>query len=808
MCLTIDNNILKRCDKLASGIITIPDDVISINSSAFEDCHLVTKIILPETVKEFGYSSIFKNCTSLVEINIPPHIKKIPSNCFENCVNLKKVTLHNDITEIGMDAFKSCRNLKNISLPTSLKKISYDAFADCSSLTKIFFPDTINSIYQRAFANCISLIEVVIPNGIHDLYSETFLNCKSLTSVRLLADSIRISPTAFKGCYNIQQLYMKKFNPILAISSFGDCEHLNFINPIQDEQDSKYIQPISSEQIHKEQAELLKYHSLYYRLFNMNITQMKWSESLKNEKSFKEPIDSDWELYKTEEQQLEYILSLDWKKSAGVGLVLGYNNYRAIDVDGIDMFDLLCSYGDEETGLNKLINKFLLILGLPDNYPWVIKSGSGNGFHIIFKCNDIDEEIDSVSFEPNDGYNDGHGSYLFQRMELRWCDHLILPPSVHASGNRYSFRHNVLPSSTPEIISLTSVDKLITNYCGNRKFVSCSYNNQSFWLTNIAKIHSRHDSHLTQHEHNEDSIAWLSEVKDNEALNSLAIRYILAKDVDFDKQKALKLLEQSNTQSSIFNLVSLYACGFFKCDYDTFQSTRNRLDENVFSNFMEEIEENAKNNIAPSNLYLFFDTETTGIPVDYNAPSSRIDNWPRLVQLSWLLVSESGKTYSTGDYIIKPNGFSIPYDSTQLHGISNTIADEKGVDISIAINEFLEDVSKSVLLVGHNINFDKKIIGAELIRMGRTDSIAVKDSFCTMINTVDFCQIPDKHGFGYKFPKLQELYHKLFGKSFSNAHNSLDDVKATKDCFFELLKRNIIKTPKANLQLIDDDLPF
>lgn len=804
----IKNNNLVSCDKLASGIITIPDDVISINSSAFENCHLVTKIILPETVKEFGYSSIFKNCTSLVEINIPPHIKKIPSNCFENCVNLKKVTLHNDITEIGMDAFKSCRNLKNISLPTSLKKISYDAFADCSSLTKIFFPDTINSIYQRAFANCISLIEVVIPNGIHDLYSETFLNCKSLTSVRLLADSIRISPTAFKGCYNIQQLYMKKFNPILAISSFGDCEHLNFINPIQDEQDSKYIQPISSEQIHKEQAELLKYHSLYYRLFNMNITQMKWSESLKNEKSFKEPIDTGWALYKHEAQPLEYLLSMNWNNSAGIGLVLGFNKYRAIDVDDVDMFNLLCTYGDEETGLNILINKFLSILGLPDNYPWVVKSGSGKGFHIIFKCDDIDEKIDSISFEPNDNYNDGHGSYEFLRIELRWSDHLILPPSIHASGNRYSFRNNVLPSSAPDSILLSSVDKLITKYCGNRRFVSYSYNNQSFLLTNIAKIHSRHDSYLTPHEHNEDSIAWLNEVHDNESLNSLAIRYVLAKDVGFDKQKAFHLLEQSNTQSSFFNLASLYACGFFPCDYYSFQSILNRLDKKLFSNFMDEIEKNAKNNITPSNLYLFFDTETTGIPRDYNAPSSRIDNWPRLVQLSWLLVSESGKTYSTGDYIIKPNGFFIPYESTQLHGISNAIANEKGVEISIAINKFLEDASKSVLLIGHNISFDKKIVGAELIRLGKSDTIANKESFCTMKSTVDYCQIPDKNGFGYKFPKLQELYQKLFGKSLNNAHNSLDDVKATKDCFFELLKRNIIMIPKTNHLVDNNDLPF
>jgi hypothetical protein len=31
--------------------------------------------------------------------------------------------------------------------------------------------------------------------------------------------------------------------------------------------------------------------------------------------------------------------------------------------------------------------------------------------------------------------------------------------------------------------------------------------------------------------------------------------------------------------------------------------------------------------------YLFFDTETTGVPKDYKAPSSDTDNWPRLQEL-------------------------------------------------------------------------------------------------------------------------------------------------------------------------------
>lgn len=52
--------------------------------------------------------------------------------------------------------------------------------------------------------------------------------------------------------------------------------------------------------------------------------------------------------------------------------------------------------------------------------------------------------------------------------------------------------------------------------------------------------------------------------------------------------------------------------------------------------------------------YLFFDTETTGLPRDYNAPSSDTDNWPRMVQLSWIMADGKGAEVATGNYIIRP----------------------------------------------------------------------------------------------------------------------------------------------------------
>ena len=202
----------------------------------------------------------------------------------------------------------------------------------------------------------------------------------------------------------------------------------------------------------------------------MNITQMKWSECPKrNNKSFKEPIDTDWETYKTIPQSLDYILQLNWEKSAGIGLVLGYNQYRALDVDISSLWISEIMYPDE--GLNGFINEILTLLHLPKDYPWVVRSGNGCGFHIIFKSEDntATQNIDSLSFEPKNEYCDSDCK-LFYRMELRWCDHLVLPPSLHASGLQYRFRNGTLPTTAPSKVSLAELDSMIDKYCGERIF--------------------------------------------------------------------------------------------------------------------------------------------------------------------------------------------------------------------------------------------------------------------------------------------------------------------------------------------------
>ena len=193
---------------------------------------------------------------------------------------------------------------------------------------------------------------------------------------------------------------------------------------------------------------------------------------------------------------------------------------------------------------------------------------------------------------------------------------------------------------------------------------------------------------------------------------------------------------------------------------------------------------------SPIPHYLFFDTETTGIPKDYNAPTSNSSNWPRLVQLSWITTDENCNVLSQNDFIIYPDGFIIPSDASKLHGITTAIAKEKGKPLKEVMDKFIEDFKAAKVIVGHNIAFDKKIVGAELIRLGQKDIMNNKQSFCTMEAGTDYCKI--RGYYGYKWPKLQELYKKLFGYEFEDAHNSMSDVTATLKCFKEMRKRGLI----------------
>ncbi len=200
----------------------------------------------------------------------------------------------------------------------------------------------------------------------------------------------------------------------------------------------------------------------------------------------------------------------------------------------------------------------------------------------------------------------------------------------------------------------------------------------------------------------------------------------------------------------------------------------------------------------PKKYYLFFDTETTGLPKNWKAPVTDFNNWPRLVQLAYILFDEDGKKIEENDFIIKPNGFTIPNDASKVHGITTEIANEEGYSIDYVLGVFQKLIQKSEYLVAHNISFDEKIMGCEFLRNDFENKINDKKKICTMEKTTNFCKLDGPYG--YKWPKLSELHKILFGYDFEEAHNASFDIQATAKCFWELRKRNVKTVAKPSSQ--------
>ncbi|MFD0863842.1 DNA polymerase III subunit alpha [Sungkyunkwania multivorans] len=191
-------------------------------------------------------------------------------------------------------------------------------------------------------------------------------------------------------------------------------------------------------------------------------------------------------------------------------------------------------------------------------------------------------------------------------------------------------------------------------------------------------------------------------------------------------------------------------------------------------------------------MYLIFDTETTGLPKRWDAPITDTDNWPRAVQIAWQLHDAEGNCLEHQDYLIKPDGFNIPYDSEKIHGISTELAEEQGVSLEEALKKFNIALSKTKFVVGQNVGFDINIMGCEFHRLSidnELSNLKVLDT-CTE-TTAELCQIPGGRGGKFKLPTLTELHQYLFGEPFAEAHNATADVEATTRCFFELIRKRV-----------------
>jgi DNA polymerase III subunit epsilon len=200
-------------------------------------------------------------------------------------------------------------------------------------------------------------------------------------------------------------------------------------------------------------------------------------------------------------------------------------------------------------------------------------------------------------------------------------------------------------------------------------------------------------------------------------------------------------------------------------------------------------------------MNLIFDTETTGkaqmrLPADH--PSQ-----PRIVQLGAILYDDTRRVVAEMNFLVKPDGWTIPQEATAIHGITTEMCEAYGLKITTVVKLFLALVRRSKLKVAHNRAFDDLLVQGELCRLGEAAAQDLADflsheGHCTMEAATPVLKLPGRFG-DFKWPNLQEAHQFFMGRGFEGAHDAMADVRACAAVFFAMQDRDKQPKPPAEV---------
>ena len=194
--VTIGSQHLRGC----SGIerVVIPDNVTSIELSAFINCSGLEYIKLPQNLKTIG-NYAFDGCTSLPKMMIPASVTSIGNYAFYNCTALTNLVIEDggETLTLGYGTsqgeayglFRDCP-LETLYLGRTLsytekKDNGYSPFAYISTLSEVTIGPNVKSLgYCIFYSTAIS--EVYLPSSVRTIHSSSFNNCNNLKKVIIL----------------------------------------------------------------------------------------------------------------------------------------------------------------------------------------------------------------------------------------------------------------------------------------------------------------------------------------------------------------------------------------------------------------------------------------------------------------------------------------------------------------------------------------------------------------------------------------------------------------------------------------------
>ena len=222
--------------------------VMCIDSYAFEFCHNLTSIVVPDSVTTI-HNGAFYECTGLKTIVIGNGVDSLSEGLLSGCYSLESITL----PFVGGSKFATTASRSTLLgyifgasdyqggvstdqyydtyyIPSSLKSITITGgnifehtFRNCSNLEDVTIVSHITNIGTNAFMNCSNMTSIIIPNGVENIGNGAFVGCSKLSSITLPDSLVGIGDIAFRNCSNLMNMIIPNSVTSIGGQAFYNC---------------------------------------------------------------------------------------------------------------------------------------------------------------------------------------------------------------------------------------------------------------------------------------------------------------------------------------------------------------------------------------------------------------------------------------------------------------------------------------------------------------------------------------------------------------------------------------------------------